>query len=376
MKRKITMKKILGILALLLGIGLFIGLFVFIYKKNQPKEIIYEIVEIKPSNIESSTVATGTVSPRDEILIKPQISGIILEVFKEAGDLIKAGDVIATIQVVPESQSLSGAESQLNLAMINLNLATTEHTRQKQLFEKGVISQEEMDQSEANYKKALEDADNAKDNLDIIKTGVSKKTAKYSNTQIRSTINGMILDVPVKVGNSVIQANTFNEGTTIASVADMNDMIFIGKVDETEVGRIKVGMPIVLSVGAIEDKKFDATLEYVAPKGVEENGAILFEIKAAAQIPDTANIRAGYSANAQIILAKAENVLTVPESCISFSNDSAYVHTVKTTEPTQTFDKRYITTGLSDGINIEIKSGIESGQKIRGNVKQEDKKSS
>jgi len=374
MKGKITVKKVVGILALVLGIALFIWLFVFLYKKSQPKEIIYDITEVKQGTIESTTVATGTVSPRDEILIKPQISGIILEVFKEAGDLVKTGDVIATIQVVPESQSLSAAESQLNIATINLNLTTTEYNRQKQLFERGVISQEEMDQSEAAYKKALEDADNAKDNLDIIKTGISKKTAQYSNTQIRSTITGMILDVPVKVGNSVIQANTFNEGTTIASVADMNDMIFIGKVDETEVGRISVGMPIVLSIGAIEDKKFDATLEYVAPKGVEENGAILFEIKAAAQIPDSTEIRAGYSANAQIILAKAENVLTIPESSISFSNDSAFVYTLKETEPVQTYDRKYVTTGLSDGINIEIKSGLQLGDKVRGNVKQDDKK--
>lgn len=374
MKRKITVKKVLGIIALVFFIGLFIWLFVFLYKRGQPKEIIYEISEVQRNSIESSTVATGTVSPRDEILIKPQISGIIGEVFKEAGDLIKTGEVIATIQVVPESQSLSSAESQVNVATINLNLSTSEYNRQKQLFERGVISREEMDQSEAAYKKALEDADNAKDNLDIIKTGVSKKTAKYSNTQIRSTIDGTILDVPVKVGNSVIQANTFNEGTTIASVANMNDLIFIGKVDETEVGRIDVGMPIKLSIGAIEDKKFDAVLEYVSPKGVEENGAILFEIKAAAQIADTINIRAGYSANAQIILAHSQNVLTVPESCISFSNDSAYVYQVLTTEPTQTFEKKYVVTGLSDGINIEIKSGLEDGQKVRGNVKQDEKK--
>lgn len=374
MKKKITAKKIFGIIALVFFIGLFIWLFVFLFKKSQPKEVLYELSEVQKNSIESTTVATGTVSPRDEILIKPQISGIIGEVFKEAGDIVKAGDVIATIQVVPESQSLSSAESQLNVMIINLNLATSEYNRQKQLYERGVISREEMDQSEASYKKALEDADNAKDNVDIIKTGVSKKTAKYSNTQIRSTIDGTILDVPVKVGNSVIQANTFNEGTTIASVANMNDLIFIGKVDETEVGRINVGMPIKLSIGAIEDKKFDAVLEYVSPKGVEENGAILFEIKAAAQIADTINIRAGYSANAQIILAKSQNVLTVPESCISFSNDSAYVYQALTTEPKQTFEKKHVVTGLSDGINIEIKSGLEAGQKVRGNVKQDEKK--
>jgi len=367
-RKRFSVKKIFGILMLIIGLLVFVWLFVFLYKKSQPKETIYEISEVQQSDLESSTVATGTVSPRDEVLIKPQISGIVMQVLKEAGDNVNAGDVIATIQVVPESSALSSAESQLNLARISLNLATSEYQRQKELFEKGVIAREEMEQSETNYKKAVEDADNAKDNLDIIKTGVSKKTAKYSNTQIRSTITGMILDIPIKVGNSVIQSNNFNDGTTIATVANMSDMIFIGKVDETEVGRIHVGMPMKLSIGAIENEKFDATLEYVAPKGVEENGAILFEIKAAAQINDSVKIRAGYSANAKIILGNAVNVLNIPESCISFSNDSAFVYTLQDTLPKQTFVKQYVTTGLSNGMNIEIKSGLKKGQKIRGNV--------
>jgi len=367
-RKRFSVKKIIGILALVIGVALFIWLFVFLYNKSKPKETVYEIAEATRGNIESTTVATGTVSPRDEILIKPQISGIVSKVLKEAGDKVKLGEVIATIQVVPESQALSNAESQLNLTQINLRLVTVEYERQKQLFENGVIAKEEMDQAEANYRKAVEDAEHAKDNLDIIKTGVSTKTAQYSNTQIRSTIDGMILDVPIKEGNSVIQTNNFNEGTTIATVANMSDMIFIGKVDETEVGRIHVGMPMLLSIGAIEDQRFDAVLEYVSPKGIEENGAILFEIKAAAQIPDTVYIRAGYSANAQIILAKADNIVTVPESSISFSNDSAFVYRVTATEPVQAFEKQYVTTGLSDGIHIEIKSGLDAGQKVRGNA--------
>ncbi len=368
-KKKSVVKKVFSIIGLtLLGL-IFVGFFVFLWQKSQPKDTVYEIVEVQTGDIESSTVATGKVSPRDEVLIKPQISGIVTEVLKEAGDYVKAGEVIAKIQVVPESSSLSSGESQLSVSKINLNLAKTEYERQKQLYAKGVIAKEEMDQSEATYKKAVEDTENAKNNLDIIKTGVSKVTAKYSNTQVRSTIDGMILDVPIKVGNSVIQANTFNDGTTIATVANMNDMIFIGKVDETEVGRIRVGMPIKLSIGAVEGKKFDANLEYVAPKGVEENGAILFEIKAAAQIKDTIDIRAGYSANAQIIFAKANKVLTIPESCVTFSNDSAFVYTLKEVEPKQVFEKKHITLGLSNGINIEVKSGLKKGDKIRGNEK-------
>ena len=362
------MKKVLTI-ALFVIIGLVVlGTFFFLWKKSQPKEVRYEITTVEEGNVENTSVATGKVSPRDEILIKPQISGIISGVLKEAGDFVKQGDIIATVKVIPEVAQLNSAESRVNVAQINLTQVKAEHERQKDLFAKGVIAKEEMDKSDADYKKAIEELENSKDNLDIVKTGISKKTAQYSNTQIRSTITGMILDVPVKAGNSVIQANTFNDGTTIATVANMNDMIFIGKIDETEVGRVHTGMPIKLSVGAIEGQKFDAILEYIAPKGVEENGAILFEIKAAARIPDTVMVRAGYSANAEIVLAKVEKVLTIPESTITFSNDSSFVYILTdTTNHKQVFDKKLVKVGLSDGIKVEVKEGLNKGQKIRGN---------
>lgn len=362
------MKKVLKI-ALFVILGLIVvGTFFFLWQKSQPKEKIYEIATVEEGNVENTSVATGKVSPRDEILIKPQISGIISEVLKEAGDYVKQGDIIATVKVIPEVAQLNSAESRVNVAQINLTQIKAEYDRQKDLFGKKVIAKEEMDKSEADYKKAIEELENSKDNLDIVKTGISKKTAQYSNTQIRSTITGMILDVPIKAGNSVIQANTFNDGTTIATVADMNDMIFIGKIDETEVGRVHVGMPIKLSVGAIEGQKFDATLEYISPKGVEENGAILFEIKAAARIPDTVVIRAGYSSNAEIVLSKVEKVLTIPESTITFSNDSSFVFLLKdSVDHKQNFDKKYIKIGLSDGIKVEVKDGLKKGDKIRGN---------
>jgi HlyD family secretion protein len=362
------MKKVLRI-ALFVIIGLVVlGTFFFLWKKSQPKEVRYEIATVEEGNVENTSVATGKVSPRDEILIKPQISGIISEVLKEAGDFVKQGDIIATVKVIPEVAQLNSAESRVNVAQINLAQVKAEHERQKGLFAKGVIAKEEMDKSDADYKKAVEELENSKDNLDIVKTGISKKTAQYSNTQIRSTITGMILDVPVKAGNSVIQANTFNDGTTIATIANMNDMIFIGKIDETEVGRVHTGMPIKLSVGAIEGKKFDAILEYISPKGVEENGAILFEIKAAARIPDTVMVRAGYSANAEIVLAKVEKVLTIPESTITFSNDSSFVYILAdTTNHKQVFDKKLVKVGLSDGIKVEVKEGLSKGQKVRGN---------
>ncbi|MBK5720981.1 efflux RND transporter periplasmic adaptor subunit [Dysgonomonas sp. Marseille-P4677] len=362
------MKKVLKIVLLvLLGI-LVVGTFVFLAIKSQPKEKVYEIATVEEGSVENTSVATGKVSPRDEILIKPQISGIVSEVLKEAGDFVKQGDIIATVKVIPEVAQLNSAESRVNVAQINLTQVKAEYERQKDLFAKKVIAKEEMDKSEADYKKAIEELENSKDNLDIVKTGISKKTAQYSNTQIRSTITGMILDIPIKAGNSVIQANTFNDGTTIATVANMNDMIFIGKIDETEVGRVHTGMPIKLSVGAIDGKKFDATLEYIAPKGVEENGAILFEIKAAARIPDTVVVRAGYSANAEIVLAKVEKVLTIPESTITFSNDSSYVYLLKdSADHKQIFDKKYVKIGLSDGIKVEVKDGLKKGDKIRGN---------
>lgn len=369
------MKKVFKIIMLVLLGVIVVGTFVWIAIKSQPKKVTYEIVTVGKGNIETTSVATGKVSPRDEILIKPQISGIVSEVLKEAGDYVNEGDILATVKVVPEMSSLSSAESRVRTAQISLKQITSEFDRQKQLFANGVIARDEMEKSEAEYKKALEDLDSAKDNLEIVKTGVSKSTAKYSNTQIRSTITGMVLDVPIKVGNSVIQANTFNDGTTIATVADMNDMIFIGNIDETEVGRIRNNMPIKLSIGAIENQKFDAMLEYIAPKGVETNGAILFEIKAAARIPDTILVRAGYSANAEIVLEKVENVLSIPESTISFSNDSAFVYVLTKEEgKNQEFDKKYIKVGLSDGINVEVKSGLKEGERVRGNVVLENKK--
>lgn len=362
------MKKVFRIVFLvLLGLAV-IGTFYFLWKKSRPVITKYELVTPKRDTIETKTVATGKVEPRDEVLIKPQMSGIISEVLKEAGQMVKEGEIIAKIKVIPEMVQLNSAESRVRVAKISLEQVTPAFNRNKQLFEQGVISKEEYETSLAEYKKAQEEADNAQDALDIIREGISKKSAALSTTQVRSTINGMILDVPIKVGNSVIQSNTFNDGTTIATVADMSDMIFKGKVDETEVGRIHEGMPIKLTVGALDSRVFNAQLEYVAPKGVEENGAVLFEIKAAAEIPEDAFIRAGYSANAEIVLKHAENVLTVPESTVEFKGDSAFVQIVKQEEPEQVFEKQPVKVGLSDGIKIEIKEGLAESDKIRGAV--------
>jgi len=359
-------KKIKRIVLLsLVGLAV-VGTFVFLWKKAQPEVIEYEIVTPERGTVETKTVATGNVEPRYEILIKPQISGIISEVLKEAGQRVTEGEIIAKVKVIPEMGQLNSAESRVNVARISLDQVESTHRRDEQLFKQGILTAEEFDVSKANYRKAKEELANAQSSLEIVRDGISRNTRSLSTTQIRSTITGMILNVPIKVGNSVIQSNSFNDGTTIASVANMNDMIFRGNVDETEIGKIREGMPIKLTVGALGTRTFDAVLEYVSPKGEEKNGTIQFEIKAAVSLPDTSFVRAGYSANAEIVLERAENVLTIPESTVEFHGDTAFVQVVKQEKPKQIFEKRQIKTGLSDGIKIEVKEGLTEKDKIRG----------
>ena len=359
-------KKIKRIVLLsLVGLAV-VGTFVFLWKKAQPEVIEYEIVTPERGTVETKTVATGNVEPRYEILIKPQISGIISEVLKEAGQRVTEGEIIAKVKVIPEMGQLNSAESRVNVARISLDQVESTHRRDEQLFKQGILTAEELDVSKANYRKAKEELANAQSSLEIVRDGISRNSRSSSTTQIRSTITGMILNVPIKVGNSVIQSNSFNDGTTIASVANMNDMIFRGNVDETEIGKIREGMPIKLTVGALGTRTFDAVLEYVSPKGEEKNGAIQFEIKAAVSLPDTSFVRAGYSANAEIVLERAANVLTIPESTVEFHGDTAFVQVVKQEKPKQIFEKRQIKTGLSDGIKIEVKEGLTEKDKIRG----------
>ena len=354
-------------IVLLSVVGLaVVGTFVFLWKKAQPEVTEYEIVTPERGTVETKTVATGNVEPRYEILIKPQLSGIISEVLKEAGQRVTEGEIIAKVKVIPEMGQLNSAESRVNVARISLDQVESTHRRDEQLFKQGILTAEEFDVSKANYRKAKEELANAQSSLEIVRDGISRNTRSSSTTQIRSTITGMILNVPIKVGNSVIQSNSFNDGTTIASVANMNDMIFRGNVDETEIGKIREGMPIKLTVGALGTRTFDAVLEYVSPKGEEKNGAIQFEIKAAVSLPDTSFVRAGYSANAEIVLERAENVLTIPESTVEFHGDTAFVQVVKQEKPKQIFEKRQIKTGLSDGIKIEVKEGLTEKDKIRG----------
>lgn len=358
------MKKIGRIVLIVILIGAFGGTMFFLYNKSKKKTDVFETKNPFISNVILKTVATGSVVPRYEIQIKPQVSGIIDELFVEAGDRISKGQVVARIKIIPDMVTLNSAETRLNRAKINFEDTQIDYTRQQQLFDKKVISYVEYKNAKVAYDSAKEELAAAENNLELIKNGVTKKAESVTNTLVRSTIDGMVLAVPVKEGNSVIQANTFNDGTTIASVADMKDIIFEGKVDETEVGKIKVGMPIELEIGAIEKEKFEAVLVYISPKGVEENGAIQFEIKANVQLKEGQFIRAGYSANANIVLERKDSVMVIPEGLLKFENDSSFVEILIGEE--QQFEKRFVKTGLSDGINIEITDGLKKEDKVKG----------
>ena len=367
------MKKFLKITLLVLLAAGIIGTFVFLWMKSRPKVVVYETVTAEVADLQKTTVATGKVEPRDEILIKPQISGIIDEVYKEAGQSIRKGEVIAKVKVIPELGQVNSAESRVRLAEINEKQAQTDFDRIEKLFKDKLISREDFEKSEVALKQSHVEVQTAKDALEIIKEGITKNSASLSSTLIRSTIDGLILDVPVKAGNSVLMSNTFNDGTTIATVANMNDLIFKGKIDETEVGRIHEGMPVKLTIGALQNLTFDATLEYISPKGVEENGANQFEIKAAVSVPDSVQIRSGYSANAEIVLQRAQQALAVPESVIEFSGDSTFVYIMTDSIPEQKFQRKSVIAGMSDGIKIEIKSGVTAKDKIRGAEKKDKK---
>lgn len=361
------MKRYFKYIMMALAAVVFIGTFVFLYIKSQPKPVEYNEFEPKQMDIRKTTVVTGKIEPRNEVNVKPQISGIITEILKEAGQKVEAGEVIAKVKVIPDMSSLSAAQARVRLAGINERQARTDFEREKALFDKGLVSADEYDKITQALRQAREESAAAQDNLEVVRDGVSKTNASASSTLIRSTVTGLILDIPVKVGNSVILANTFNDGTTIATVANMNDLIFRGNIDETEVGRLTTGMTMKITIGALQDLKFDARLEYISPKATDQNGANQFEIKAAVNLPTSSEqIRSGYSANAEIVLAEARGVLSVPESAIEFSGNDTFVYVVKGSGKEKTYERRKVTTGLSDGINIEIRSGLKKGETVRG----------
>ncbi|MCF8230698.1 MAG: efflux RND transporter periplasmic adaptor subunit [Bacteroidales bacterium] len=356
------MKKILKITLWTIVIAIFAGTIVYLYDKSKSKPKVFETQKPYYTDIVKKTVATGSVVPRKEIEIKPQISGIIQTLYVQPGDVVKENQLIAKVKIIPNMVNLNEAESRLEKAKIRRDKAKTDFQRRKKLYEQEVISEAEFLEYKTTYQSAKEDVKAAENNLELIKKGVRKEADKASNTLIRSTIDGMVLDVPVEIGNSVIESNNFNDGTTIASVADMNQMVFEGKVDETEVGKIHENMDLILTIGAIDKEKFNAQIEYISPKGVEENGAVQFEIKAAVKLKESTFIRAGYSANADIVLQRRDSVMAIKEGLVQFDGEQPYVE-VKTQE--NQFDKREVEVGLSDGINIEVKSGLTGEEEIK-----------
>lgn len=356
------MKRIFKFAILLVFIALIIWVFVYLYQQSKTAPVVYETETPVTTNILRKTVATGSVVPRKEIAIKPQESGIVTAVYVEPGQLVKQGDNLARIQIIPEMVQVNEAENRVNKARLAFANAEKEFERTKQLYEQQVVALSDFQAEELRFKSSREDLQAAENHLQLIQEGVTKQMGSKTNTVIRSTISGMVLDVPIEEGNSVIKSNNFNDGTTVAMVADMGEMIFRGKVDETEVGKIKEGMHLLMTIGAIEDEVFDAYLEYISPKGVEEGGAIQFEIKAAVELKDNRFIRAGYSASADIVLDRRDSVLAINEKVLQFSGDSVFVEVE--TAP-QVFEKRLVKTGLSDGLNIELLEGIEAEEKVK-----------
>ncbi|QLG44533.1 efflux RND transporter periplasmic adaptor subunit [Costertonia aggregata] len=358
------MKKSITRIILLLIVVLFGGAMYYLYQKNSEDPTVYETDKASTRTIIKKTVATGSILPLEEVLIKPNISGVIEEVFVEGGDYVKSGDLICKIKVVPNLNALNNAKNAIDEAKIALNDQNRNLQRQKGLFDKGVISQVDLERAQVSYDQAKQAYGAANKGYEIVKTGTARGYGNAANTQIRATVSGMVLEVPVEVGNQVIESNNFNEGTTIAAIADVDKMIFEGKVDESEVGKIKENLPLEITVGAIEDLKFDAVLDYIAPKGKTENGAIQFEIKGTLKKQDSVFIRAGLSANASIILARVDSVLSIKEALVQFDKETKKPF-VEIEKGDQQFERKDIELGISDGIFVEVKSGVTADDKIK-----------
>lgn len=356
------MKRILRYFALLLLVVSFVGTFYYLYQKSQKPPEHFQTQTPITTNIVKKTVATGSIVPRKEIEIKPQVKGIIDEIFVEPGTTVEKDAPIARVKIIPDMVTLNNAESRVNQAQIGFADAEKTYQRKSELHSNSLISEELFQQTELAYQQAKAELESAESNLQLIKEGVTKKSEAPTNTVIRSTIAGMILDVPVKQGFSVIESNSFNEGSTIATIADMREMIFEGEIDESEIGKIKEGMALILTVGAIENETFDASIEYISPKGVLNDGTVRFSIKARIALKPSHFLRAGYSANADIVLDQKTQVLAINESLLQFENDLPFVEVEK--QPQQ-FEKRMIEVGLSDGIHIEVLKGLSATDQIK-----------
>ena len=345
---------------LFFGAAFAMGYFI---KTNAKSLVDYDTKTPKILSIENKTVVTGKVIPEDEVEIKPQISGIIEKLFVEEGDLVANGDLLAKVKVVPNEQSLNTAKGRLSNAKLVLRNAEVEYSRNKQLFDKEIISRQSFDNVELSYNQAKQNVENAKSDLEIIQLG-STGGSKIANTNIRAIVPGTILEIPVKEGDQVIESNTFNAGTTIATVADLNKMIFEGKVDEAEVAKLEIDMPLKVTLAAIEDKEFNAQLKFIAPKGNEEQGTVQFKVEGEVFLDDSVFVRAGYSANASLLLEKKDSVMSIPEALLQFDRKTNRPY-VEIKNEKGKFIRKKIETGISDGINVEILSGLKMNDDIK-----------
>lgn len=352
-------------------LGLFVlYTFYFLWKQAQPVPDVYETVKPEVRTLVRSTVATGNIDPRRRVNIKPQTTGIITELLVQPGDMVRDGQVVARIKVIPDMDKLDQVKSHIESAKIELEKVERESERTRQLYNKGVVSREEYEASESKLAVARENLLSAESQLEVVTTGSSERSGNINTTVVKSTMDGMVMSVPVKEGASVSGTSMFSDGTTICSVADMEDVQFKGNIDETEVDLLRVGMPLVLIPGAMQNVRIPAVLEYVAPEGVEQNGAMQFEIKASTVIPEGVTLRSGYSVNAEIVLEEVHDVLSVDETCIEFEKDKAYVwcltSDVKDTKH-QTWERIPVEVGVSDGLYIQILSGVDGNCLLKGN---------
>ena len=355
------MKKFLMFGLLGLVVVIFLGTIVFLYKKSQQQPVVYQIDSPATTTIIKKTVAIGKVIPRREIEVKSQVSGVVEKVYVIAGQTVKKGDVLAKITLRPSMLNVNSAESQVQSAKINLQNSESEYNRQKKLYAQKLISESEYNKFLVSYNLQKEALSSAENYLQLLNSGVTKNSDKVSNL-IPATVDGMVLDVPNKEGAFIVESSTFQSGTSLAVLADMTDMIFEGLVDESEVGKLREGMELVLNIGALQGKPFTAILEYISPKGVTDQGTIKFQIRAAVKLNKELFLRANYSANADIVLEKKENVLAINEGNLLIEEKASFVEVE--TAP-QKFEKREVKTGLSDGINIEILSGLKASEKIK-----------
>lgn len=369
MAQKTSKKWLRTLLWILLALLVVVVLWQVV-SKSQKKETQYTLLAPTPGDsVIRSTVLTGSIEPRDEVLVKPQMSGIVAELLHLPGDMVEEGDLIARIRMVPDIATVQNAASRVETARVAVRTARDVYSRDSLLMVQNILAREKYEQSKGSYDRAIIDLEAAQEQLELVSKGSSARTAQKNNTLVRATVSGTILEQPVKVGTSVIQSNNFNDGTTIVSIADLNDLLFVGNVNESDVNNVTVGAKVILRVGAIPGRTYPATVEYVSPKGVDKSGTILFEVKAALHSGDLSDLKAGFSSNAEIELDRRQNVLTVPESAVTYEGDRAYVYISEDGGTGESsFTKQEVTLGLSDGLKVEVITGLSGSEQLRGNA--------